>query len=730
MERDMSEPNVVNLNEFGSGRRRSRAEALVLLNECRNRLVEGVSRLLTRQAEAMENVLLSMAERSPLLETRNLYYAAQSTLNHRANETFIACKQAYLQAFDGAVLASENARAAKGESELSLLDDTDFEAALAVNKAATRLRYNSAEELVALDVRVGNLLNRPQLAEEENPLGTKALCQSWLDGLGNLGLDIKVRLILLNQFDLALNQELAGIYQDINHYLADKGVLTDIRASQPTRKGAGGSERTSGNEADEFVKLFEHAAASGGMPLAGALPVAGTRGTAGAVGWGYPAAGGGDGLGVGMVEALGRLQAGGLALPGGGSFELSLPANGFGNVLRELQQSPVMQAASQLDAVIIDAVAMLFDFIFDDDSIPDGLKSLVARLQVPVLKVALIDRGFFGKKQHPARQLLDKISDLASDLPPVVEGKHPLIIEIETVINRVLRDFDSDFAVFEDACAQLDLLAGQREARVEAEIAPQIRELEREERSEIAPQVAHDQISRALVDQQVPFALSQFLYGYWAVALTQSYTGHGEASPIFISRMETMRELIWSVQSKTDMDARLMLVRILPGLLKRLREGLADTDMPHAEMERFFADLVIFHANAVRSMNHPLPLPETEAQAATAAPPPPPAVVEAEPEDEVEDQYTQMARDLNKGDWVEFHYDDGTFRWARLGWTGSMKGIYLFTDQDGLNTFSINVHRLAEKLRNGNAQIVQRKPITESAFGKLLGFFRQKTSPA
>ncbi len=730
MERDMSEPNVVNLNEFGSGRRRSRAETLVLLNECRNRLVEGASRLLTRQAEAMENVLLSMAERSPLLETRNLYYTAQGALNRRANEVFIACKQAYLQAFDGAVLNAENSRSAKGEAELSLMDDTDFEAALAVNKAATRLRYNSAEELVALDLRVGHLLNRPQLAEEENPLGTKALCQSWLDGLGNLDLDIKVRLILLNQFDLALNQELAGIYRDINHYLADKGVLTDIRAGQPTRKG-GGAERAGAVEADEFVKLFEHAAAGGGTPLAGALPVAGNRSGAGAIGWGYPAAGGGGDLGVGMVEALGRLQTGGLALPGGGSFELALPAEGYGNVLRDLQQSPVMQAASQLDAVIIDAVAMLFDFIFDDASIPDSLKSLVARLQVPMLKVALLDRSFFGKKQHPARQLLDKISQLAADLPPVLEGKHPLIAEIEAIINRVLRDFDSDFEVFEDACAQLDLLAGQREARVDAEIAPQVQELEREERAELAPHVVHDQISRALVDQQVPFALSQFLYSYWSAALTYSYTHQGEGSPAFISRMETMRELIWSVQSKADMDARLMLVRILPGLLKRLREGLADTDMPQAEMERFFADLVIFHANAVRSMNHPLPLPEAEQEAVPAPPPPPAAAAEESvAEEETEDQYTQMARDLNKGDWVEFHYDDGTFRWARLGWTGSMKGIYLFTDQDGLNTFSINVHRLAEKLRKGEAQIVQRKPITESAFGKLLGFFRQKIAPA
>ena len=84
------------------------------------------------------------------------------------------------------------------------------------------------------------------------------------------------------------------------------------------------------------------------------------------------------------------------------------------------------------------------------------------------------------------------------------------------------------------------------------------------------------------------------------------------------------------------------------------------------------------------------------------------------------------ARELNKGDWVEFHYDDQTFRWMRLGWVGGIKNTYLFSDQDGLNSFSISLPRLAQKLRTGEAVVVERKSITESAFSKLLGLFRQQ----
>jgi hypothetical protein len=109
--------------------------------------------------------------------------------------------------------------------------------------------------------------------------------------------------------------------------------------------------------------------------------------------------------------------------------------------------------------------------------------------------------------------------------------------------------------------------------------------------------------------------------------------------------------------------------------------------------------------------------PETIAQAAQVVP-------------EVEDEYTLRARAMNKGDWVEFHYEDGTFRWARLGWVSGVRNTYLFSDQDGMNSFSIGLHRLADKLRRGEAVLVERKSITESAFGKLMNLFRQKLGHA
>jgi hypothetical protein len=441
-----------------------------------------------------------------------------------------------------------------------------------------------------------------------------------------------------------------------------------------------------------------------------------------------------------------------MMLPGGGRFELPLlEASTIQNVLRSLQQSPVMLSASPLDAVLVDAVAMLFDVVFDEASIPDRLKAQIARLQIPVLKAAMLDRNFFSQPNHPVRRMLDAIATLAVHLPDNEAGNARLDA-ISQIVSRVLDSFEQDIAVFDTAAAELEAMGSTLEETLEetldVSLQQDIAELKQSERAELAPVIVHDFINRALkpaegqTDQAIPESVREFLRRDWAQLLTADYISEGEQGAHFNSHVETMRELVWSVQSKPDMDARLMLVRILPGLLKRLREGAAEIDLPAKLADRFFATLVILHANAVRPNTQPVPLPEISpeeieeiaAQSEAAAPAvesAPEAVAEAEPAvPEFEDLFTLRARSLNKGDWVEFHYEDSTIRWARLGWVSGVKNTYLFSDQDGMNSFSIGLHRLADKLRRGEAVLVERKSITESAFGKLMNLFRQKLGTA
>jgi hypothetical protein len=377
--------------------------------------------------------------------------------------------------------------------------------------------------------------------------------------------------------------------------------------------------------------------------------------------------------------------------------------------------------------------------VFDEAAIPDRLKAQIARLQIPVLKAAMLDRNFFSQPNHPVRRMLDAIATLSVHLPNNEEGNARLEA-ISEVVSRVIENFEQDISVFDSAATELEAMSSTLEETLEetvdASLQQDIVQIKQFERSELAPVIVHDFINRALKDQPVSDAVREFLRRDWAQLLTKDYVTDGEQGAHFNSHIETMRELVWSVQPKADMDARLMLVRILPGLLKRLREGVTQIELPAKLSDHFFANLVILHANAVRPSAQPVPLPEpspeviaeiaaqTEAVAAVEMATPDAAAEAKSPE--FEDAFTQRARTLNKGDWVEFHYEDGTFRWARLGWISGVKSTYLFSDQDGMNSFSIGLHRLADKLRKGEAEVVERKSITESAFGKLMNVFKQK----
>jgi len=770
MEPEMPDNSVVvNLNEFERSRRAQvSAETLTILYGSRDLLIEGATRVLTRQTEAMENTLLAMADRSPLLETRNTYYGAQGILNKQANELLSACKDMYCQVFNDFVHNRREKIAAPDSLELSLVGDQDYEITLAVDKATSRLRYNCAEEMVALDARIAKLMGRSDLSENDNPLGPRTLCEALLEGIGSLQLEQNVKIVLLNQFDLVLTTELAHIYHTLNRYLIDHGILPDLKVgrNKHTQRAAGSTSAASASDSAAIVpaqtgsdmfNLFEQLAGLGGQATGGSGGNA-TGGSGGHAAWGsgVHAAGGaqaGSGYsGFSLLDSLSQLQAGAITLPGGTRFELPiLEAASIQNVLRSLQQSPVMQAASPLDAVLVDAVAMLFDVVFDEAAIPDRLKAQIARLQIPVLKAAMLDRKFFSQPNHPVRRMLDAIATLSVHLPESEAGNARLDA-ISQVVSRVLENFENDFDIFVSAAAELEAMGALLEETLEetADVSLQqdISHIKQAERAELAPVIVHDFINRALHDQPVAEAVREFLRRDWAQLLMTDYISEGEEGAHFNSHVETMRELVWSVQSKADMDARLMLVRILPGLLKRLREGSAEIELPSKMADRFFANLVILHANAVRPNAQPVPLPaispeeieemaaqevvtvaaaEAAIEAAAKIEVPAPAEVVVP---EVEDEFTLRARALSKGDWVEFHYDDGTFRWARLGWVSGVKNTYLFSDQDGMNSFSIGLHRLADKLRRGEAVLVERKSITESAFGKLMNLFRQKLSHA
>src|SRR5207245_2535571 len=112
-----------------------------------------------------------------------------------------------------------------------------------------------------------------------------------------------------------------------------------------------------------------------------------------------------------LHEGLTRLQAGQTDFDvGGAAVAFSGIPQGLHNVLRDLQESPLGAKANQLESMTIEMVAMLFDFIFETKDLPDSMKVLIGRLQIRVLKAAMLDGAFFSKKSHPSRLMVSALA--------------------------------------------------------------------------------------------------------------------------------------------------------------------------------------------------------------------------------------------------------------------------------------------------------------------------------
>jgi hypothetical protein len=271
------------------------------------------------------------------------------------------------------------------------------------------------------------------------------------------------------------------------------------------------------------------------------------------------------------------------------------------NVLREIKSQGVTEGTNQVDAMTIDIVAMLFDFVFDDKAIPDMIKALIARLQIPVLKVAIIDKTFFSKKAHPVRRLLDALA--AASIAFAGEASHddPLYKQIEAIVERIHDEFETDVSLFEETLVLFEGFLKAREVANAEVIEQSARAMHEREKREMARLIAQAEIQRHSSKQDLPAPVVSMLKGPWSRMLERVYLRDGGRSARFNDANETAEQLIWSVQPKLDAGQRRDLVSALPLLLKRLQEGLDIAAVEKEERDQFFTMLVDCHAAAVKA---------------------------------------------------------------------------------------------------------------------------------
>ena len=265
-----------------------------------------------------------------------------------------------------------------------------------------------------------------------------------------------------------------------------------------------------------------------------------------------------------------------------------------------MQESPLGAKANQLESMTIEMVAMLFDFIFETKDLPDGIKALLARLQIPVLKAAMLDGAFFAKKSHPSRLLVNELARAGLGWSPVMGPEDPLYKKIDGIVHQILDNFSDDLAIFDEQREDLEAFLAAEEKAAEENIQSTAEEINQKDRQQIASVVAKAEIEKRIEGAPVPNFLATFLRQQWQGALEHVYLEAGEESESWGSGVTTLEDLVWSVQPKRSPEDRRHLVALLPSLLKRLSAGMHNRGWAPDDREEFMANLVEAHAAAVK----------------------------------------------------------------------------------------------------------------------------------
>ena len=499
-----------------------------------------------------------------------------------------------------------NSLAGTSSADLGLVDEGDFEETLAVTNMVRKIRRDCKQLLYALERRIAELLAVDELRPEDNPFGPEAMCSAFKDACGQIDAGVEVRLIILKLFDRYVGSEAEQLYGAINDYLVSQDVLPEIRhyvkiqasAARPTDHHASGQQSYGYPEPGPQSPGVPMYATPTSAVLLDALRQIMDVNYTNRTGTHTP---GEEQLRV--IGQLTHLQRGDTqaACEELASLDVSGVHTGTVNVLRDLKQANVVNDIAEMDAMMFDVVAMMFDFILDDKKIPAPMKALIGRLQIPMLKVAIVDKEFFARKFHPARKFLNTIADAAVGWSEDQDRNDDLYNKLESMVGRILNEFDERVDVFAEVLAELDSFLEQAENRAESTASTVADFIQDRERLTLARKNAEELTTRCLEKVRMHNVVREFLIAHWKELLFIRHFEESDTGDGWKSAVQTMDDLVWSIAPKTLNQDRIHLTEVLPGLLRRIRDGMKQLGIPAELASNFLGVLKKLHIAAIRN---------------------------------------------------------------------------------------------------------------------------------
>ncbi len=441
---------------------------------------------------------------------------------------------------------------------LSLVDQDEMEEMVAITTMHSKAMNLFGNEVNNLEARLEYLELMCKKAIDKESLDPKHICEVFQKTIDNIDMDIEVKLVFYKLFDQEVCFKLGVMYKTINQIFIDHGILPEILLKttkqedveadadevstqvasyyDPEKNVATDFIPRSNQEFSRIVNEFM----SGEMTITGEelqLPESFLR---------TPTQRDLNGKNCyqrkEVVKALSSLQ----------HKITSLHKDTENLTADQIKQELVAdigkahggivdKQVNLLDERSIDFVGMMFSAIADDAAVSEIMTNLIYHLQIPVMKVAMIDRSLFESEKHPARETVDLLTAAGVGINAKEDR---LYQELEEIVGSILDKFDIDIVTFEKAVDDLEnLIKNEERLTTETERQQQKKILQ-----EHARNIVISQLKIVSCEKQIPNNVRPLVLKHWSTLMLNRYIRHGRSSVQWVQSVMLLKLLLKCIQ--------------------------------------------------------------------------------------------------------------------------------------------------------------------------------------
>jgi hypothetical protein len=272
------------------------------------------------------------------------------------------------------------------------------------------------------------------------------------------------------------------------------------------------------------------------------------------------------------------------------------------------------KAATSAEKATIEIVALMFQSILSEERIPPAVRVWFARLQMPVLRVAIAEPEFFGSLEHPARQLIDRMGSCVMGFDSTAIGGSALDTEIKRVVQVIEQYPETGRRVFQLVYDEFQkflsrYLTENAPTQRLVSIAQQV-----EQKETMAIQYTIEMRSM-LADMPVRDEIREFLFKIWAEVLAVAAVKNGPQHEETLALKKSATDLVWAASAKANRAERARVIADLPQLLQRLRQGMTLVGILGDDHELHIKTIGDTLADAFLSKTEAIPQARIEAMA-------------------------------------------------------------------------------------------------------------------